>query len=125
MYTKYLNFSLATYLITSVSILILGEVICSGFNQGLIEGSCFFFQSGYAIHALCTHLINFGANDVDSLLITQVGKRPFGLLWVTYPISHPLFDRRGAMRKPKMREISYEHETVIIYLVLKWWLNLY
>ena len=53
------------------------------------------------MQALCNHLMNFGANDVDSLLITQLGKRPFGLLCVTYPISQPTeFVRSGVIQKP-------------------------
>ena len=67
------------------------------------------------MHALWTHFINFGANDVDNLLITQLGKRPFGLLWVTYPISHPLFDGSGVIRNP-INLNNYSYKEVIIYL---------
>ena len=52
------------------------------------------------MQALCNHLMNFGAKDVESLLITQLGKRPFGLLCVTYPISQPDFVGSGVIQKP-------------------------
>ena len=62
--------------------------------------------------ALCNHLMKRGASDVDNLFVTQIGKRPLGLLWVTYPNSQPLFDGKGRIEKPENEEGRYGNNTL-------------
>jgi hypothetical protein len=61
--------------------LILGVSICSGKTQGfLVLLAWASFHEGYLRQALCSFFTNLGAKVEDSLLDTQTGRFPRGLV---------------------------------------------